>query len=190
MPSPHTAPSSLLLCRSPLSSSSKLKPLYPIQLPSPIPPSHLILDLRTHHLFTQSRIPSAIPITIPSTLLRRPNFTLAKVLPMLASDHDRARLSAFKEYGTIVVYDQDGLTSQEGGVLQGLLNKFDKEGFKGELCYVKGGFLAVVMAGVDGLVETTEPKLTARGGAVNGRDLPVSRLGWVDPSQRIWAGMG
>lgn len=162
-----------------LSSTSKLKAVHPIQLPTPIPATHLILDLRTHHLFTQSRIPSAVPITIPSTLLRRPNFTIAKVLPMLASDHDRNRLSAaFRpgEIDTIVVYDQDGLTSQEGGVLQGLLNKFDKEGFKGELCYVKGGFVAVVKAGVEGLVESTPPAQTARGGAVNGRDLPVSLL--------------
>lgn len=167
-----------------LSASSKIKAVYPVQLPVPIPSTYLVLDLRTHHLFTQSRIPSAVPITIPSTLLRRPNFTIAKVLPMLGSDEDRDRLSSFRQgvdvISTIIVYDQDGLSSQEGGVLQGLLNKFEKEGFNGELCYIKGGFLAVAKAGVPGLVETCSLGQTAggdgRAGAVNGRDLPVSTL--------------
>lgn len=101
---------------------------------------------------------------------------------MLASDHDRERLQQFRvgleTVSTILVYDQDGLTSQEGGVLQGLLNKFEKEGFAGELCLIRGGFLAVQRAGIQGQMETCSiaPEGDSTSRAVNGRDLPVSRF--------------
>lgn len=144
----------------------------------PIPRTHLILDLRTHNSYTQSRIHTAVPITIPSTLLRRANFTLAKLVPMLDQESDRARLMEFQK-GTdritkIICYDQDGQAAGEGGTLAGLLGKFEKEGFKGKLCVIRGGFTAVQRFKVPGLVDTSLIKDHVKtSSAVNGRDLPV-----------------
>lgn len=155
----------------------------PSSLSLPIPSSTLVLDLRTHALYSHSHLPTSIPITIPSTLLRRPAFTLAKLLPMLACDADRAALRDPKRYDTIIVYDQDGsqATVGEGGVLVGLLNKFEKDGFVGKFSWVKGGFAAVKRSGVQGLVESgAAAGSNGTNGQtdkiVSGRDLPVSLM--------------
>lgn len=166
--------------------SFRIKSVLPSQVPVPIPSTHLVLDLRTHHLFSLSRMPSAVPVTIPSTLLRRPNFTLAKLLPMLGSDAERARIESFREglakIDTILVYDQDGTGAIGAGSLTGLLAKFEREGFEGELQWVKGGFNALLKAGIMSLVEETAPAeenirsaSSSSSRAVNGRELPVSR---------------
>ena len=171
----------------PATGPSQIRLVPPQSLPSPLPSTYLLLDLRTHALFTASRLQGAIPVTIPSTLLRRPNFTLAKLIPMLDSEADRSRVLAFKEEGkvdAVVVYDQDGSSAADNGTLVGLLAKFRKDGFGGELWAIKGGFLSVVRqaraqdgpGSVRALVDEKRIETSFKaGGTVNGRELPVRR---------------
>lgn len=101
---------------------------------------------------------------------------------MLDSEHDRARVLAFKDgakVDAVVVYDQDGSSAGDNGTLVGLLAKFKKEGFEGDLLALKGGFLSLAKqsrpVGQGGLVDDKRVETTFRaGGTVNGRELPVS----------------
>lgn len=101
---------------------------------------------------------------------------------MLDSEHDRARVLAYKDgakVDAVVVYDQDGSSAGDNGTLIGLLAKFKKEGFEGELLALKGGFLSLAKqsrpVGQGGLVDDKRVETSFRaGGTVNGRELPVS----------------
>lgn len=113
---------------------------------------------------------------------------------MLDTEQDRARVLAFKDGGkvdAVVVYDQDGSSAGENGTLVGLLSKFRKDGFAGELWAVRGGFLNVLKTaraqegsgGVRSLVDERRIETNFRaGGTVNGRELPVRSL---TPSSRF-----
>jgi hypothetical protein len=97
---------------------------------------------------------------------------------MLASDSDRARVRSFREgldtVSTVLCYDQDGSSAQDGGTLTGLLGKFEREGFKGELGMIKGGFMQLTREGPKGLIDSSplkEQQATTK--TVNGRELPV-----------------
>jgi hypothetical protein len=97
---------------------------------------------------------------------------------MLASDSDRARVQSFREglevVSTVLCYDQDGSSAQDGGTLTGLLAKFEREGFKGELGMIKGGFMQLSREGSKELIDMSplkEQRATTK--TVNGRELPV-----------------
>jgi hypothetical protein len=139
------------------SSSPYMPPLAPLDTPpperfSPIPPSSLpriiskrslILDIRTIILYASSRLPGAIHLSVPSTLLKRPNFSLKNVEDTIAAVADRSKLNSWRGVESIVVYDTDTQILQSKSNLFGLLRKFDAEGFKGVLGFVQGGFSAI-----------------------------------------------
>ena len=103
----------------------------------------LILDIRPHNAFALARLPTARSLSVPSTLLKRPLFSLARLAQMLSSPAARARFSAYATFKKVLVYDADSNTLPEGGNLLGLMRKLRKEEYKGEVCWVKGGFHAV-----------------------------------------------
>ncbi|GJJ13873.1 hypothetical protein Clacol_008130 [Clathrus columnatus] len=138
--------------------SLSLKPMSPISDPSdmaasPIDvatltqvldtPSALVLDIRPHASYARSRIYNAVSFSIPTTLLKRPAFSLDKLKDMLSSLSDRRRFSAWKSASRILVYDSDSRTIPEGSNVRGLLRKFQMEGFSGELNWLRGGFSSV-----------------------------------------------
>lgn len=115
--------------------------------PNALPPvladaAVLILDIRPHNAYALGRLPSALSLSVPSTLLKRPLFSLDRLAQML-SPGTRTRFAAWPSASKIVVYDADSASLAEGGNILGLLRKLRKEGFKGELCWVKGGYKAI-----------------------------------------------
>ncbi|KAF8577854.1 hypothetical protein K439DRAFT_1363597 [Ramaria rubella] len=106
-------------------------------------PHALVLDIRPHATYAQSRLPNALSLSVPSTLLKRPMFSLDKLSEMLPSSSSRRRFSAWKTASRIIVYDVDSQTIPEGSNIRGLLRKFDNEGFRGDLAWLKGGFAGV-----------------------------------------------
>lgn len=110
---------------------------------TPTPSSILILDIRNHHAFTAARVRGAMNLSVPSTLLKRPAFSLSKITDMLPSDADRLAFTAWRSAEQIIVYDQDSTSLSSGSNLLGLLRKFEIEGFTGTLGYIHGGFSAV-----------------------------------------------
>ncbi|KAI0716182.1 hypothetical protein C8T65DRAFT_768879 [Cerioporus squamosus] len=111
-------------------------------------PSALILDIRPHNAYVQARIPNSLSLSVPSTLLKRPNFPLAKLAEMLPTSVARDKFSKWPEASRILVYDADTVilpeNSQSNNLL-GLMRKFRSEGYPAgrEVAWLRGGFNAV-----------------------------------------------
>ena len=108
-------------------------------------PECLILDVRSHAAFTTARLANALSLSVPSTLLKRPLYSLEKLTQMLSSKSARIRFSSWSRASSILVYDADSLHIPEGSNLHGLLKKFRHEGYPSEkhLAWLKGGFVSV-----------------------------------------------
>jgi tyrosine-protein phosphatase 2/3 len=108
-------------------------------------PNCLILDIRPHAAFSSARLPRALSLSVPSTLLKRPKFSLTKISKMLPSKSARLRFSAWSSASSILVYDAESGSVSEGSNIQGLLKKFRSEGFSADkqLAWLKGGFVSV-----------------------------------------------
>ncbi|KAI5991420.1 hypothetical protein EDD15DRAFT_2169147 [Pisolithus albus] len=103
----------------------------------------LTLDIRPHAAHASARIDHALSLSVPSTLLKRPLFSLCKLAQMIPSTTARSRFSAWPEASRILVYDADSTHLPHNSNIAGLLRKFRAEGFTGELGWIKGGFQAV-----------------------------------------------
>lgn len=108
-------------------------------------PECLILDIRSHAAFTTARLTTALSLSVPSTLLKRPLYSLEKLTQMLSSRSSRIRFSSWAQASSILVYDADSVHIPEGSNLYGLLKKFRNEGYSSEkhLAWLKGGFVSV-----------------------------------------------
>ena len=160
------------------SSSSSVKELSPVVIieqiredPKLIQEKILIVDLRSYASYSQSRIPGAISICLPSTLLRRPAFSIDKIKSMIPDNNDRKRLENCQSASRIIVYDNDtsyvseGLAGPSSSIL-GVLKKFENAGSKASLEYLVGGFSSYSHM-KDAPIET-EPKSSGSSGSQSG----------------------
>ncbi|ETW87664.1 hypothetical protein HETIRDRAFT_448126 [Heterobasidion irregulare TC 32-1] len=155
---PHTQPR-------PSQPQPQPQPPFPSVAPADVQPllddpHTLVLDLRplgTHHA---SRLPNAIPLSVPSTLLKRPLYSTARLADMLPTPATRRKFSQWRAARRILVYDADASLIPDGSNILGLLRKFRLEGAQPdptadpshpappdshnrELVWLKGGFQAV-----------------------------------------------
>ena len=114
----------------------------------------LVIDIRPHNAYALARIPNALSLSVPSTLLKRPLFSLDKLAQMLSSTQARDKFSQWPHASSILIYDADSGVLNETGNLVGLLRKFRKEGYTRKLSWLKGGFKAVWREALD-LVDQT-----------------------------------
>jgi hypothetical protein len=136
-------------------SSQKAQPLAPSSLgPMLDKPGTLVLDLRPPSSYQFSHLPQAHSLPIPSTLLRRPAFTIEKLTGMLSGDALQA-LAQWRTKTDIVLIDQDSQFVPNGHILDGLASKFAREGYNGHIWFVKGGHGAVRASG-RGLIQSGE----------------------------------
>ena len=161
IPSPHTSSRSHSH-HLPASSSyaGLFTPVSPVDLPQILSDPHtLILDIRSLPAYLTSRIPNAVPLSVPSTLLKRPLFSTLKLADMLPNKVARRKFSQWHMARRILVYDADSTILPDGSNVLGLLRKFRAEvglpadsqpsggqpASPGELqlCWLKGGFQAV-----------------------------------------------
>ncbi len=116
----------------------------------------LVMDLRSHSQWKRSRIRGALSVTVPSTLLRRPNFSLDKLCTLLPHASDREAFCKWRIASIILVYDNDTSSLTESGNVHSLLAKFQAAANEVKsLCYLKGGILGIVNAGYADLIDTT-----------------------------------
>ncbi|KAK0446459.1 uncharacterized protein EV420DRAFT_1570684 [Desarmillaria tabescens] len=108
-------------------------------------PSVLFIDIRPHAQFANARLPNALSLSVPSTLLKRPMFSLDKLASMLSSTSSRSRFLGWNTSAQIVVYDADSASLPDSSNILGLLRKFanDSSGYSGRLCWLKGGFQSI-----------------------------------------------
>ncbi|KAK1231171.1 hypothetical protein PQX77_005697 [Marasmius sp. AFHP31] len=155
-----------------------------------------IVDIRPHAAYASARIPSAISLSVPTTLLKRPLFSLDRLAAMLPSTNARERFGKWHEAKKIVVYDADTSGTgpsgalPEGSNLLGLLRKFandDTQGkFEGQLYWLKGGFQKVWRERRH-LVDTRPPP-DEDDDENNGNPMSTKAPGGSDSSLRIGAG--
>ncbi|KAF8640880.1 hypothetical protein AX17_000528 [Amanita inopinata Kibby_2008] len=120
-------------------------PVTPAQLPSWIEDdAALIVDIRPYAAYHAARLPRALSLSVPTTLLKRPLFSLDRLAAMLSDASARARFASWPTASRILVYDADSILLSDSSVIHALLRKFGTEGFTRDLAWIQGGFQAVL----------------------------------------------
>ena len=161
LPSPHTSRSHSHHFPTPSPDATLFTAVAPADLPEYLSDPHtLILDIRPLPAYLASRVPHALPLSVPSTLLKRPLFPTARLAEMLPTPSVRRKFSEWRLARRILVYDADSAILPEGNNVLGLLRKFRSEaGLSADLRssgapsasprelqlnWLKGGFQAVL----------------------------------------------
>ncbi|KAI9830448.1 MAG: hypothetical protein M1819_005700 [Sarea resinae] len=100
----------------------------------------ILLDLRTYPQFAQSRINGAINLCIPTTLLKRPSFTVQKLLDTFSRPEDKEVFLRWKESKYIIFYDANSAQIRDAVSAVNTLRKFTNEGWRGHPYILRGGF--------------------------------------------------
>ena len=100
----------------------------------------IILDLRVFPQYAVSRVRGALNLCIPTTLLKRPAFTVQKLADTFTSDADKNNFNRWKTAQFIIIYDATSSQAKEAITSFTVLKKFVTEGWKGSGFVVKGGF--------------------------------------------------
>jgi protein-tyrosine phosphatase len=147
----------------------------------------LILDIRPPSSYVQSHLPGALSLPVPSTLLKRPAFTVEKLAQMLSARAASAIVD-FKTAQEIVIVDQDSPIAAPGSVIVGLASKFgnamteaESRAKQGHVHFVKGGMAACSdLEGVTletGQEESSEDETDAQVAGSNGPGSPTEQPG-------------
>jgi protein-tyrosine phosphatase len=108
-----------------------------------LPREILLLDLRVFPHFANSRIRGALNLCIPTTLLKRPSFSVQKLADTFKTEADQEEFARWKQCQYIVVYDANSTQLKDASTSVNVLKKFSSEGWTGQGIIVRGGFLAV-----------------------------------------------
>ncbi|KAK2748207.1 hypothetical protein FQN55_004483 [Onygenales sp. PD_40] len=104
------------------------------------PDTTLLLDVRPYPQFSQARIKGALNLCIPTTLLKRPSFNLAKVEDTFTDEAERKRFTRWRLSTRIIVYDSATSHMKDASTLINVLKKFTGERWSGEPLILRGGF--------------------------------------------------
>jgi len=102
----------------------------------------LLLDCRASNYFSDSRIYGALNLCIPTTLLKRPSFTLQKLQDTFTNDEEKKKFSKWRMTKYIIAYDATSSEKKDAVVVINTLKKFTNEGWNGSRHILKGGFEA------------------------------------------------
>lgn len=157
-PTYRPEPARPLPSRPPPPISSPFKPFQPEDLSDLISnPSTLFLDIRPHGQWRKARVCRAISLTVPSTLLRRPAFSLDKISTMLPNSRDREEFQKWPSASTILVYDADSANLSESSNISALLTKIKAAGYTGDLGYLYGGINSILLSSLPGVIDNSQP---------------------------------
>lgn len=106
------------------------------------PSEYLLLDLRVAPQYGQSRVRRALNLCIPTTLLKRPSFNLAKLADTFKARQEQAQFYRWKECSYIIVYDSHSSEKKDATAAVNTIKKFTNEGWNGKACILRGGFMA------------------------------------------------
>ncbi|KAK1828968.1 hypothetical protein QBC39DRAFT_142591 [Podospora conica] len=136
----------------------------------------LVLDLRVSPQYAQSRVKGALNLCIPTTLLKRATFNLAKLQQTFQGEQDQQRFASWREASCLVVYDAQSNDKRDAVSAMNMIKKFANEGYTGSATILRGGFNAFAAA-YPQLVDTTSgrssPGFSLGGGALAGQIPPV-----------------
>lgn len=101
----------------------------------------LVVDVRPFAQYSKSRINTAVNICIPSTLLKRPTFTLTRFCEFMIPSQ-RSCIENLNTYDSVVIYDQsteEVSTTVYSPIVYTILKFSRAENMKGKLYYLRGG---------------------------------------------------
>jgi tyrosine-protein phosphatase 2/3 len=102
--------------------------------------SILLLDVRPFPQYQVARIPGALTLCIPTTLLKRPSFGTQKCAETFSNPSNRGKFDTWKECEYIIAYDSSSRSLKDGATAVHTLTKFTREGWTGTAFVVSGGF--------------------------------------------------
>ncbi|KAI1179517.1 hypothetical protein F4777DRAFT_434067 [Nemania sp. FL0916] len=106
----------------------------------------LVLDVRVATLYAQSRIPGALNLCIPTTLLKRATFNLDKLQKTLQTEEDQAKFGTWADVKYLIIYDNTSAEKRDAAAAMNMFKKFMNEDFRGRSGLLKGGFQAFAAA--------------------------------------------
>lgn len=107
-----------------------------------LPPDFLILDVRVFAQYSQSRISGALNLNLPTTLLKRATYDVARLAGTFAKPEAKAKFDQWRDASIIIVYDASSAQLKDAATCVNTLKKFLKEGWQGSTFIIKGGFAA------------------------------------------------
>jgi rhodanese-related sulfurtransferase len=104
----------------------------------------LLLDARSFVQFSHSHIRNAVGVSVPTTILKRPTFTLEKLSEAIVNDESKKKLQNWQHAEYIILYDQTSHSLQDASAsaIQHLYTKFQKQGYNGHLSCLAGEHLS------------------------------------------------
>lgn len=104
--------------------------------------STLVVDVRPFNQYSTGRISSAVNICIPSTLLKRPTFSISRFAECMIP-YQRGVIDHLDKFQHVIIYDQatmEASTTVYSPIVYTLLKFHRAEKLKSSLSYLKGGF--------------------------------------------------
>lgn len=98
----------------------------------------LLLDIRSHQKYADSRIQGALNLCIPTTLLKRTSFNLQKLQDTLRTDAEQAKFADWRETSHLIVYHDT--EKKDDAACLNMLRKFTSENYRGKACILRRGF--------------------------------------------------
>ena len=100
----------------------------------------LLLDLRVYPAFAKSRIRDALNLCIPTTLLKRPTFSVQKLLETFTTSKNKAKFAGWRSVRFIVVYDAHAKSLKDAVSSVNIIRKFVQQQWCGLAYILTGGF--------------------------------------------------
>lgn len=100
----------------------------------------LLLDLRVSTQYAKSRIPGALNLCIPTTLLKRATYDVSRLAETFKNGAEKERFQRWRSCKWIIVYDASSSQMKEAANCINVLKKFPKDGWNGNSCIIRGGF--------------------------------------------------
>ncbi|KAK3808647.1 MAG: protein-tyrosine phosphatase-like protein [Benniella sp.] len=102
----------------------------------------LLLDMRPPKSHATASIKTAISVSMPNMLLKRPMYTLGMIAEQLTTPREAESFSNWRQFSNIVFFDATGVSPEKGTPIFCVAQKFRREGCVARLGYIHGGYNA------------------------------------------------
>lgn len=100
----------------------------------------LVLDLRVITEYSQSHIVGSLNLCVPTTLLKRPSYTVSKLADTFKVQQQRTKFENWRSCKYIIVYDSNTTQLKEAINCVNVIKKFEADGWTQDSCIIRGGF--------------------------------------------------
>lgn len=98
----------------------------------------LLLDMRPSKSYATASIKTAVGVSMPNMLLKRPMYTLGMVAEQLTTPKEVDIFSNWRQFSNIVFIDAAGVSPVKGTPIFCIAQKFRREGCVARLGYIQG----------------------------------------------------